>query len=374
MSTGVMYPDIAQPKDMVGAAVVCTRHRLIVTIGMVKRDLIFWNLESHEKVYSTLVPSMTEIEAPTAVSQTKAVASRSLAYLQTSRGAVFVSSGTENLILEYDCRKFRVVNKIFPQSVPSCMSITRIPHALQANSNMENAFWLLVGDIDGEVAAYNCKTFQVAGRYKAHDWFLEEQTGLNVNAIILWPKVGIISCGDDGRVVVGDYDFWKVKDYKSDEKLKVLEIVQNLVNDARDKEQQYQKAADQHEELHHKITYFQDSDARRKRNNSSASNENLNSLKDEMSNLEKELAFKKDLSHTRNKLLIEFLLGVASPPIKKLDKSSSLLNVEYDMSDTQKSFKLNSDVAKGKGLTRQATSSVLQEVPELTEVSCPRTF
>eukprot|EP00960_Hanusia_phi_P019686 581338-Hanusia_phi.AAC.3 len=367
MSTGVMYPDIAQPKDMVGAAVVCTRHRLIVTIGMVKRDLIFWNLESHEKVHSTIVPSMTEIEAPTSVSQTKAVASRSLAYLQTSRGAVFVSSGTENLILEYDCRKFRVVNKIFSQSVPSCLCIARIPNSLQPISNMENAFWLLVGDINGEVTAYNCKTLQISGKYKAHDWCLEEQTGLNVNSIVVWPKVGIISCGDDGRVVVGDYDFWKVKDYKSDEKLKVLEIVQNLVIDAREKEQQFQKAADQHKDLHAKISYFQDANARRKRDNSAAAKENLESFNDEISKLEKELNFKRDLSHTRNKLLIEFLFGGASLPNRKLDKSLASSMEESELPDPKKSFKLSTDSSRGKPHTKQVTSSILQEVPELTK-------
>lgn len=43
--------------------------------------------------------------------------------------------------------------------------------------------------------------------------------------MLLWPKVGVISCGDDGRVVVADYEFWKIKDYFSDEYLKVVELV-----------------------------------------------------------------------------------------------------------------------------------------------------
>ena len=42
-----------------------------------------------------------------------------------------------------------------------------------------------------------------------------------------------MSCGDDGRVVVADCFFWKVKDYFSSEKLQTLEMVVQIVTDAR---------------------------------------------------------------------------------------------------------------------------------------------
>ena len=48
-------------------------------------------------------------------------------------------------------------------------------------------------------------------------------------------QVGMISCGDDGRVCVGDFALWKVKDKRADQRLKLVQYVVNIVEEAASK-------------------------------------------------------------------------------------------------------------------------------------------
>lgn len=43
-----------------GALCLLGRHRLLATVGMVRRELVFWNLDTYSKVKEVLVPSATE--------------------------------------------------------------------------------------------------------------------------------------------------------------------------------------------------------------------------------------------------------------------------------------------------------------------------
>ena len=42
----------------------------------------------------------------------------------------------------------------------------------------------------------------------------------------------MISCGDDGRVCVGDFALWKVKDKRADQRFKLVQYVISIVEEA----------------------------------------------------------------------------------------------------------------------------------------------
>jgi hypothetical protein len=48
-------------------------------------------------------------------------------------------------------------------------------------------------------------------------------------------QVGVVSCGDDGRVCVGDLALWKVKDNRSVQRLKLVQYVMDIVEEVANK-------------------------------------------------------------------------------------------------------------------------------------------
>lgn len=239
---------IAQPKDMVGHALLLSRHSLFVTFGMIRRELVFWNSDTHVRVGSSIVPSLTEIRPSQAFVPSKAVAGRSSAYLPSSGGTLYVASGSDAMILQYDCRRFKIRREIFPLHTPSCLCTTWDPNVPRSYSNIDAISWLLVGDVNGFVTCFDCKTHALVGKYRAHDPGLRFPQGNIVTCIQRWHKVGVISCGDDGRIVIGDASFWKVKDYRSDQRLKVVQYVIDVVQEAVKLAREVESMHDEHEE------------------------------------------------------------------------------------------------------------------------------
>jgi hypothetical protein len=161
---------IAQPKDMIGAAQVLQRHSLLATFSMIRREVYFWNIDTHVRVGYATVPSLSEVNPACGILPSKTVAGRSMAYLPSSGGTLYVASGTDALILQYDCRRFRVRREIFPPNNPSCMCTAWNPSMARNMSNVEAVMWLLVGDVDGYVSCYECKNHtQVPERERADE-------------------------------------------------------------------------------------------------------------------------------------------------------------------------------------------------------------
>lgn len=226
-------PLFSQPKDLVGALALASKHRILVSIGLVRREVIFWNLDKMSKAAEVLLPTITKVDPRRPFTANNTVACRSMAYLQTRLGAVFVCSGSEPMIVQYDCRRFRMQRHLFTSATPSCMHVAWNPDVAHRGTNLEAGSWLLVGDVTGLVTAYSCKTFEVVGKYQAHTQALGG-SGCQVNQVVLWSKGGgIVSAGDDGRIVVADYQFWKVKDYLNSEKLQTVDMVLQIVSDAK---------------------------------------------------------------------------------------------------------------------------------------------
>lgn len=148
---------MSQPKDMVGAVQLLPRHSLFATVSMVRREVLFWNSDTHARVGYAVMPSLSEVKPSCSFVPSKAVAGRSAAYLPTSAGTLYVASGTDAMILQYDCRRFRVRREIFPAQTPSCLCTTWNPSTPRNMTNVEAAMWLLVGDVDGYVACFECK-------------------------------------------------------------------------------------------------------------------------------------------------------------------------------------------------------------------------
>ena len=223
-----------QPKDMVGAQVLCSKQRILASVGMVRREVVFWNADTLTKVGEALMPTISQLDSRRPFTVTNSVASRSMAYLPSTLGSVYVCSGTETMILQYDCRRFRVQRHLFTSTIPSSLRTAWNPSVTRTATNIEQGSWLLVGDVAGDVTAYNCKTLEQVGKYQAHTAGLQDAAGSLVTDIVFWPRIGgVVSCGDDGRVVVADCHFWKVKDYFTSEKLQTVEMVVQIVTDAR---------------------------------------------------------------------------------------------------------------------------------------------
>ena len=222
-----------QPKDMVGAHVLCKKQRIIVSVGLVRREVVFWNLDTLTKAGEANIPTISQVDSRRPFTLTKSVSSRSIAYLPSTLGSVFLCSGTETMIVQYDCRRFRVQRHLFTPQTPSCMSVAWNPSVTRTATNLEAGSWLIVGDIEGDVTVYNCKTLEQVGKYHAHNQGFDDTRSNPVTSVAFWPQGGIVSCGEDGRVVVADYHLWKVKDYFSSEKLQTVEMVLQIVTDAR---------------------------------------------------------------------------------------------------------------------------------------------
>jgi len=199
---GDMPKDMFQSKDMVSCSVLCTRQRIVASFALVRPNLCFWSLDTLSKAGEALIPSASELQGGAA----KVVAGRSLAYHATAEGALFVSSGTTQVILVYDCRKFRLAHKIAHVAVPSSLAVVRDPDA-PATRPADSAAWLLVGDVEGAVSVLDASTFVLVGRYSAHSPGLAggNTGGSLVSSVALWPDLGLISAGEDGRIVVGDH-------------------------------------------------------------------------------------------------------------------------------------------------------------------------
>jgi hypothetical protein len=105
MEAGAAPLLLCQPKDMVGALMPCPKQRILVSLGLVRREIIFWNLDSYARVGEAIIPSITHIDSHRPFTVTNSVAGRSMAYLPTTLGVVFLCSGTEPMILLYDCRR-----------------------------------------------------------------------------------------------------------------------------------------------------------------------------------------------------------------------------------------------------------------------------
>ena len=155
---------MSQPKDMVGAAQMLPRHSLFATVSMIRREVYFWNSDTHVRVGHAMMPSLSEVKPSCSFVPSRAVAGRSMAYLPTSGGTLYVASGTDAMILQYDCRRFRVRREIFPPHSPSCMCSAWNPGMSRNTTNVEAAMWLLVGDVDGHVTCYECKNHTQVSR------------------------------------------------------------------------------------------------------------------------------------------------------------------------------------------------------------------
>lgn len=359
---GVLPAQMAQPKDMVGALCLLGRHRLLATVGMVRRELVFWNLDTYSKVKEVLVPSatealrdrgrggmaevkVTELKAPPqTVAPPKTVAGRSMAYLPSNQGLLYVCTGTDSMILQFDCRRFRLRETIIPPFTPSCLCVCWNPSVSRSVSHVEQGSWLLVGDVNGDVACLNCKTHELVGRYHAHDKSVQLGQGSFVNQVLLWPKVGVISCGDDGRVVVADYEFWKIKDYFSDEYLKVVELVLSVVSDVKAKADQADDAAAAHAVAQQRLTRFEKSGAsmtqlvptRKARKASTISDkgapESFDKLKESVEEAERVSTLRRGIADNRSRMAMDLLggsiSGGAAKPVRVLQADGTLGVVE----------------------------------------------
>ena len=63
-------------------------------------QVVFWNLDTLTKAAEALMPTISQVDQRHPYTMTHSVASRSMAYLPSTIGAVFVSSGTETMILQ----------------------------------------------------------------------------------------------------------------------------------------------------------------------------------------------------------------------------------------------------------------------------------
>jgi len=236
-------------KDMVGASLLLSRHSLFATYGMVRRELTFWNSDTYEQVGHASVPSLTELRPQQSMTPARAVAPRSMAYLATSQGTLYVSSGTDAVILDYDCRRFKIRRELYMPHAVSALCTTWNPEAPKSGGiNLEFNSWLVVGDVEGFITCFDCKHHQQVGKFKPHENGITYPMGSAVGAIAMWPKVGIISCGDDGRICIGDYTFWKLKNYRSDKRLKVVQFAIDVVSEAAKKQKDLELVRDRHSE------------------------------------------------------------------------------------------------------------------------------
>jgi len=179
-----------QPKDMVGAQALCAKQRILASVGMVRREVVFWNLDTLTKVGEAVMPTISQLDTRRPFTVTNSVASRSMAYLPSTLGTVFVCSGTETVLLQYDCRRFRLQRHVFTATIPSSLHVCWNPSVTRTATNLEQGSWLLVGDVAGDITAYNCKTLEQVGKYKAHTPGLQEAGGSLVNDLVFWPRIG----------------------------------------------------------------------------------------------------------------------------------------------------------------------------------------
>lgn len=87
------------------------------------------------------------------------------------------------MILQFDCRRFRLRETIIPPFTPSCLCVCWNPSVSRSVSHVEQGSWLLVGDVNGDVACLNCKTHELVGRYHAHDKSVQLGQGSFVNQV-----------------------------------------------------------------------------------------------------------------------------------------------------------------------------------------------
>jgi WD40 repeat protein len=214
------------------------------------------------------------------------------------------------------------------------MHVAWNPSMKRTATNLEVGSWLIVGDISGDVTAYNCKTFELVGKYKAHLPGLHDHAGSLVNQVLLWPSGGIISCGDDGRIVVADYHFWKVKDYCSSERLQTVEIVFQIVTDACNQVDAVEKAEHAAKELLAKhVAEERKVENARRQEKSKVLPELLRQLEEtaeQVTMATRAVAHRKITALQRTKLAMQLLGGTASIPTTLQRELQAKIRAEED--------------------------------------------
>ena len=65
------------------------------------------------------------------------------------------------------------------------MHVAWNPTVTRTATNLEQGSWLIVGDVAGDITAYNCKTLEEVGKYKAHFEGLHDASGCQVTQVVL---------------------------------------------------------------------------------------------------------------------------------------------------------------------------------------------
>ena len=76
------------------------------------------------------------------------------------------------------------------------MRVVWNPSVTRMATNLEAGSWLLVGDIVGDITAYNCKTLEQVGKYKAHGdgAAVQKKEAAHVRDVVFWPQVAGVTC------------------------------------------------------------------------------------------------------------------------------------------------------------------------------------